>query len=540
MRRSLKILVTTALLLHAPVGFSKEAPDLTKQWQRYSSVLWFDAIQKEGFDQQVKTIIEAAVEKLYAADNAQNQNIFSILFPKPYDVYRDKRIVISKTPWPHIENEQFAIPFYAFLEPDPSHVISFLVAALHGQKEQSFQEAMQWAADYLKLPPGQAFQTLEDRAYLNKLGAYRPFRWEELIGIEDIQGKTLRFRVLSHHQNLMVPVDEETPLIDLIEGVPRDYPIVTIQLERILDRLELHLIQHLINTVRQKDLNTEEVAEIIKTGISISAAFPSWYILDKYIQKIPYRFIRWPAYLINLFGNYIVFDYAVDSTSYHLGMDDYLHGDNLRNRSIYETTLITFRDSRNDAILDRMNLRLFKRQLCFDLGLNYETAENIYLKKAEEEVLDYVESNHHQATLKRKIEAQKNLALVIGWLQRLKEAKAFTDTKDGYTYFEVPPRNPSKWEEGSNVALGGSIGLMQMELVHNKMMGLKTALRSAKLLGGSAVAALAIDYLLGVSSTETIILPLDEKQEMEEQLTLLRNQLEKTIRVYDLVLKRQD
>ena len=497
----------------------------------YSMVLWFDAVTKEGFDEEVESTLNQALTQLRAADALHHSNDFTKVYPESYHPFQDRTILISQTPQTHWtsgsgKERKIALPFYLFLEENPAWTIAFHIAALYKGPEE--------AGKYLDRPR-RSPEISAAPDYVRKIRGSQRFRLEDFVTLDDIEHMTIRFRVLTDQEGIMVAVPHETRLIELLEGDPEHYPIQEIPISRILHRVELQLLKKLITDLRVNQQDREEYVQIGETAVS----FVLWSLLDWQLRtKFKTNgWIRRPARLGLFMGGFFLLDGPIDAAVTHTGLKSWVTEANVEERKRYEETLHLLMNSLEKAKLGTLNLPAFQREFSLSLGLTYDEAKSIYLLDEEKVVLDTVENDFNRFLKEEKKEAESNLVKIQSWIKRLKAATPSIDRSTGLTSFALPPREPSLLEKTGDGAIAASALGMGGELLYNRCFGINRILYTGRIFGGITVSALVMNYVLGTSSTDPITLAQDQKETLEEELEALEPELQKVIQTYELLLK---
>jgi len=526
--------------------------DIENSPMAYSLVLWFDVLQNKTFDQHVEKTIQAAIVKLKEADHKIGSERFKNHFPHPYNVFIDKKILISKTPPKSpsnsFRNGKYMIPFYAFLDDQPAREVAYFIASAFEKASRGRTQAEAWAKHFLQRPPRtESRLAVDQQSYMRKLNPPENVDdidldalLNEFIDSSDLDNITFRFRVLNDHQGLMVPIGLLNRLAPLIEGDPtndlKTYPVITIPLNRFLIHSELQQVKHIISKLKDDIEWRTETVDFSENLIS----FIVWLLLERKYSPgskikswIPWGVTR----LLWFVGGIFIIDEAIETTQETIGIEAWWNERDKKKLKRYEE-IFTFLD-KNLSTLEggnAFNMENFRREFCYKLGLRYQTAQAMRVFQYNKTTLLEVREDLHENIRKALKQMAKDQAKVQIWLKRLSEADTEIDRETGLTYYIIPPRERSTAETTSDVIVAGSVMAMAGEFAYSKLAGLRNALKTGRLFGPIAFTSLAIDYLFGISADEPIRLREDKKMLLEDELTSIDRQFTAVLSAFKRIL----
>ena len=515
----------------------------------YSLVLWTGFLQKEGMTTQVESTLSQALTLLREADKTHGQNNFTPC-----------AVLISKTPEDHITPDgHFAISFTAFLEEgsltqgsltqNSALVLASRIAYLFalgqrplGQRplqRKDPESARHWVREYLSIPPEPPSFKAQTN-YDEKLRGAEHFRLEDFINTQDLKNYTLRLRILKDPEGLIVPVEKDSRLLTFLEGNPQknpeDYPIQEIPLSRLLNSIELQITGSLIKDIKFHEIDNEYTTMVGKGLLSllIYNLIDSW--LGQRLKFIKLGWLQKTTRVLTFFGGFFVIDAAIDETAQASGYN--INAKNIEKQDKYEKTLLFLTERLEQAKLGVLNIEQFKKEFCMKLGLDLDNTQDLHLFDEEAEWAASIEGKLTDYYVK-KTQALKNyLEKVQYWLERISHAKRSIDPDTGLISYELDPRTLSELEKNSNWALKGGMLLMAGEYAYTKFYKMKRILYSGRIFGGIVLSALTINYLLGASAQEPLILPEDQKMNLETELLALQKRLPQLIHTYELLSQK--
>ncbi|HBQ21821.1 MAG: hypothetical protein A2Z91_00910 [Deltaproteobacteria bacterium GWA2_38_16] len=389
-----KVIFLALILFLSPFLTSAEDLKNLDHPKGYSLALWYYFLQREDMPTLVHQVISEA---------------HTIL--KNKDVILDKKIVISKTPESHLTQAQdaFALPFTLFLEEEAPRIIALHIAALSGGKDWAYQKL---GIKKLKAPEWHAKTN-----YLEKLRSSYSLKPSDFLGTDDLKNYTIRFRVLTDQEGLMVPVEKESSLIELLEGGVDAYPIEEVPLTKLVNHIELQMINSLIKDIQFKTMDNDRSIAIGESLVTLFA----WIIIDRRLQLIRKGWLRGSSRILLFIGSFFIFD-----TSAH-----YFNDPHTLEKSKYEETLFFLKESLENAHIGNFNVEEFKRDFCYSLNLFDHRSEE--MSQVEEKLTHY----YTQRTDMLKY----HLELVTRWLTRLENSPKRIDSNTGEIVYDLPLKN---------------------------------------------------------------------------------------------------
>lgn len=477
--------------------------------RHYTFTLWRSFLQKEGLEATVRDHIETAMQILKTT-------------PLKDETFK---VLISRTPQVHtIDQHTIAIPFTVFLEDEAPLIIAFHLACLLGSRERAWE--------ILNIKPVTSFRALPH--YEEKLKSDTSLSIDDFLTMDQLKNITLRFRILNDQEGLMVPVEKETSLIYLLEGnVAQEYPIQEIPMIRLLNQVELKLLNSLIKEIKMSEMDNERVM-IIGEGL---LGFLTWTLIDQKLKLIKNGWLRKPSRFLTFTVGFFAIQGVLESAIETVGAKDYLNEENFEKRSEYETIFLFLTEHLEKAKMGNFHMESFKRDFYYALKLNISLAKEIHLLDDEKEWSQNVEKRVNELCLKRASILEKDLAHIEAWLQRLKKAEQKIDSETGLTLYEIPERPIPPSEHGINYLTGGAVTIVIGELAYNKLYGLKRKLFSLRLLGGAAISALALNYVFGVTDAKPFLLEEEDKEKLEAELKILKERIPQLISDLRLLAK---